>query len=77
MGRIDAWDELSLFGIWDELSFGTNCRLGRIVVWDELSFGTNCRFTGILGVVTLSTLTVFKEAEGYQVEAHQSFRLPN
>ena len=60
MGRIDAWDELSLFGI-----------------WDELSFGTNCRFTGILGVVTLSTLTVFKEAEGYQVEAHQSFRLPN
>ena len=31
MGRIDAWDELSLFGIWDELSLGTNRRLGRIV----------------------------------------------
>ena len=31
MGRIDAWDELSLFGIWDELSLGTNCPLGRIV----------------------------------------------
>ena len=26
LGRIDAWDELSLFGIWDELSLGTNCR---------------------------------------------------
>ena len=37
MGRIVAWDELSLFGIWDELSLGTNCRLGRIVAWDELS----------------------------------------
>ena len=45
MGRIDAWDELSLFGIWDELSLGTNCRLGRIVAWDELSLGTNCRPT--------------------------------
>ena len=31
MGRTDAWDELSLFGIWDELSLGTNRRLGRIV----------------------------------------------
>ena len=37
MGRIVAWDELSLFGIWDELSLGTNCHLGRIVTWDELS----------------------------------------
>ena len=37
MGRIDAWDELSVFGIWDELSLGTNRRLGRIVAWDELS----------------------------------------
>ena len=27
----DAGDELSLFGIWDELSLGTNRRLGRIV----------------------------------------------
>ena len=51
MGRIVAWDELSLFGIWDELSLGTNCRLGRIVAFwnlgrivarDELSLGTNC-----------------------------------
>ena len=31
MGRIDAWDELSLFGIWDELSLVTKFRLGRIV----------------------------------------------
>ena len=31
MGRIAAWDELSLFGIWAELSLGTNRRLGRIV----------------------------------------------
>ena len=31
MGRIVAWDELSPFGIWDELSLGTNRRLGRIV----------------------------------------------
>ena len=31
MGRIDAWNELSLLGIWDELSLGTNRRLGRIV----------------------------------------------
>ena len=31
MGRIVAWDELSLFGVWDELSLGTNRRLGRIV----------------------------------------------
>ena len=30
-GRINDWDELLLFGIWDELSLGTNCRLGRIV----------------------------------------------
>ena len=39
MGRIVAWDELSPFGIWDELSLGTNRhrRLGRIVAWDELS----------------------------------------
>ena len=48
MGRIDAWDELSLFGIWDELSLGTNCRLGRIVAWDELSLGTNCRLGRIV-----------------------------
>ena len=26
MGRVDAWDELSLFGIWDELS--PNRKLG-------------------------------------------------
>ena len=32
MGRIDAWDELSLFEIRDELSLGANRRLGRIVV---------------------------------------------
>ena len=31
MGRIVDWDELSLFGILDELSLGTNRRLGRIV----------------------------------------------
>ena len=31
MGRIAAWNELSLFGIWDELSLGTNRRLGRNV----------------------------------------------
>ena len=31
MGRIVA------FSKWDELSLGTNCRLGRIVAWDELS----------------------------------------
>ena len=46
MRRIVAWDELSLFGIWDELSLGTNRRLGRIVAfwnlgrivaWDESS----------------------------------------
>ena len=37
MGRIDAWDELSLFGIWDELSLGTNCRLGRIVAQPKWS----------------------------------------
>ena len=37
MGRIDASDELSLFGIWDELSLGTNCRLGRIVAQPHLS----------------------------------------
>ena len=36
LGRIVAWDELSL---------GTNCRLGRIVAWDESSLGTNCRPT--------------------------------
>ena len=45
MGRIDTWDELSLFGIWDELSLGTNCRFGRIVAWDELLLETNCRPT--------------------------------
>ena len=45
MGRTNAWDELSLFGVWDELSLGTNCRLGRIVAWDELSLGMNCRPT--------------------------------
>ena len=33
---------------WDELSLGTNGRLGRIVVWDELSFGTNCRATFLI-----------------------------
>ena len=38
MRRIVAWDELSL---------GTNCRLGRIDAWDELSLGTNCRFTSV------------------------------
>ena len=26
-----VWDELSRFGIWEELSLGTNRRLGRIV----------------------------------------------
>ena len=39
---------LSLFGIWDELSLGMNCRLGRIVAWDELSLGTNCRLGRIV-----------------------------
>ena len=35
MGRIVARDELSLFGIWDELSLGTNCRftIYRWPVW--------------------------------------------
>ena len=36
LGRIVAWDELSL---------GTNCRLGRIVARDELSLGVNCHPT--------------------------------
>ena len=36
MGRIEAWDELSLYGIWDELSLGTNCRLGRIVAQPKI-----------------------------------------
>ena len=54
MGRIDAWDELSFFGIWDELSLGTNCRLGRIVAWDELSLGTNCRLGRIVAWDELS-----------------------
>ena len=40
LGRIVAWDELSL---------GTNCRWGRIVAWDELSLGTNCRPTEFEG----------------------------
>ena len=52
MGRIDPWEELSLFGIWDELSLGTNCRLGRIVAWDELSLETNCRPTELLGFLS-------------------------
>ena len=30
MGRIVAWDELSVFGIWDELSLGTNCRFTEL-----------------------------------------------
>ena len=54
MVRIDAWDELSLFRIWDELSLGTNCRLGRIVAWDELSLGTNCRLGRIVAWDELS-----------------------
>ena len=54
MGRIDAWDELSLFGIWDELSLGTNWRLGRIVAWDELSLGTNWRLGRIVAWDELS-----------------------
>ena len=29
MGRTAAWEELSLFGIWDEFSLVTNGRLGR------------------------------------------------
>ena len=40
MGRIVAWDELSLFGIWDELSLGTNRRLGRVVALRSLDFPT-------------------------------------
>ena len=48
LGRIVAWDDLSL---------GTNCRLGRIVAWDELSvfgiwdefsLGTNRRLERIV-----------------------------
>ena len=40
--------------VWDELSFGTNCRLGRIVAWDELSLGTNCRLGRIVAWDELS-----------------------
>ena len=54
MGRIDARDELSLFGVWDELSLVTNCCLGRIVAWDELSLGTNCRLGRIVAWDELS-----------------------
>ena len=62
MGRIVAWDELSLgtncrlgrIVAWDELSLGTNCRLGRIVAWDELSLGTNCRLGRIVAWDELS-----------------------
>ena len=31
MGRTVAWDELSLFGIWDELSVRTNCRTTKTI----------------------------------------------
>ena len=62
LGRIVAWDELSLgtncrlgrIVAWDELSLGTNCRLGRIVAWDELSLGTNCRLGRIVAWDELS-----------------------
>ena len=62
LGRIVAWDELSLgtncrlgrIFAWDELSLGTNCRLGRIVAWDELSLGTNCRLGRIVAWDELS-----------------------
>ena len=35
---LNAWDELSLFGIWEELSLGTNRRLGRIVAQPGTQF---------------------------------------
>ena len=41
MGRIVAWDELSPFGIWDELSLGTNRRLGRIVALRTRSWSSD------------------------------------
>ena len=43
-GRIVAWDELSLFGVWDELSLGTNRRLGRIVSLCKTA--NNCTLSG-------------------------------
>ena len=55
LGRIVAWDELSLFGVWDELSLGTNHRLGRIIAWDELSLYENTRQGGYCG--KLQTIT--------------------
>ena len=53
-GRIVAWDELSLFGIGNELSLGTKCRLGRFVAWDDLSLGTNRRLGRIVAWDELS-----------------------
>ena len=50
MGRIAAWDELSLFGIWDELSLGTNRRLGRIVAQPNFTGGGNGKTQKIIAV---------------------------
>ena len=77
MGRIDAWDELSLFGIWDELSLGTNCRLGRIVAqpiekWHTINKLTQC-IEGfpfgkhLIGEFRKSTTITICETNGYSI----------